>query len=293
MDISLESGKYVLAVSGGVDSMALLDLLRQQAGVKLTVAHFDHGIRSDSHEDRRLVAELARKHGLPFVYDEGNLGAGASEAEARSARYAFLRRVQQATGAKAIITAHHKDDALETAVLNILRGTGRKGLTALSDRHDTRRPLLHISKQQLIDHAREQGLVWREDSTNHNQTYLRNYIRHRIVPRLNKSGREQLSQIITRLHEVNKELDEALTRQLHLQSTARKLDRNWFNSLPHNVSREIMAAWLRANGIRDFDRKTIERLVVLAKVAAAGKQLDIVHGWSIKISTTTLSLLQV
>src|SRR5690606_4946866 len=131
--MKLEPGHYVVAVSGGVDSMALLDMVAKQSRPKVsfTVAHFDHGIRDDSHLDRRLVGEVAQRHNLPFVYERGELGAGASEALAREARYAFLRKVQHSTGARGIMTAHHHDDVVETAVLNMLRGTGRKGLSSL------------------------------------------------------------------------------------------------------------------------------------------------------------------
>ncbi|QQS18837.1 hypothetical protein IPL68_02130 [Candidatus Saccharibacteria bacterium] len=87
------------------------------------MAHFDHGIRPDSVEDRKLVQKLAKQYGLPFVYDRAELGAGASEAVAREARYAFLSRVKEAVGADAIITAHHEDDVLETIIINWLRGT--------------------------------------------------------------------------------------------------------------------------------------------------------------------------
>ena len=86
MNIALEPGKYVVAVSGGVDSVTLLHLLRSDPKLKLIVAHFDHGIRPESVEDRRFVAELAKQYSLPFVYATGNLGPEASEAAARKAR---------------------------------------------------------------------------------------------------------------------------------------------------------------------------------------------------------------
>ena len=146
MKLELEPGVYVVAVSGGVDSMVLLDLLRRQKDLKLVVAHLDHGIRSDSDLDRQLVQQVASKHGLAFVYNTAQLGPGASEALARKARYNFLRRVQLATNATAIVTAHHQDDLIETAILNLLRGTGRKGLSSLGDDKHLRRPLLHVSK---------------------------------------------------------------------------------------------------------------------------------------------------
>src|SRR5690606_36249858 len=117
--VRLEPGHYVVAVSGGVDSMVLLDVLAKKykgrGKTALTVAHFDHGIRQDSAYDRQLVSEMAAAYSLPFVFARGELGAGASEAAARAARYEFLREVQKRAGSRGIITAHHHDDAVETA----------------------------------------------------------------------------------------------------------------------------------------------------------------------------------
>jgi tRNA(Ile)-lysidine synthase len=178
MQVDVKPGKYVVAVSGGVDSMVLLDLLRSLPGVELIVAHFEHGVREDSDEDRKLVEKAAKQYGLAFVCEHGNLGAGISEAAAREARYAFLNRVKAQNDAQAIITAHHEDDLLETAILNILRGTGRKGLSSLGSTEDIIRPLLHVSKKTIRDYATAHGIAWHEDSTNESDVYLRNYIRH-------------------------------------------------------------------------------------------------------------------
>lgn len=176
-------GSYVVAVSGGVDSMALLHLLRKNPGLDLVVAHFDHGIRDNSSEDRKFVQTFAKANGLKFVYEEGNLGAGASEARARDARYKFLHKTVEDTGSAAIVTAHHQDDVLETAIINLLRGSGRKGLTSLGNRPGIERPLLSVPKRDLVAYAKDQGLRWREDSTNQDLDYLRNYVRHRLLPR--------------------------------------------------------------------------------------------------------------
>ena len=280
----------MIAVSGGVDSMALLDLLQGKAGLRLVVAHLDHGIREDSMEDRRLVHETARRYGLPFVYQEARLGAGASEAEARTVRYRFLRQTARASGARAIITAHHQDDLLETAIINLLRGTGRKGLTSLSSRHDMERPLLGVAKRDLQTYARDQGLVWREDSTNNDDVYLRNYVRHQLLPRFDDRTRDEFVSILTNLTITNRAVDDALTSQLHSQSQAGCLDRRWFNSLPHAVAREVLAAWLRAHEVRGFDRRTLERLVVAAKVAAPGRSFPVLAGSSLRVSSDSLAL---
>lgn len=264
-----------MAVSGGVDSMVLLNLLRQRPKLELVVAHFDHGIRPDSADDRKLVQRTARAYGLPFVHAKGNLGPKAGEALAREARYAFLRRVQEEQGAKAIITAHHQDDMLETAILNLLRGTGRRGLSSLKSRKDVVRPLLDWTKKDVRNYAEEHDLVWAEDSTNNDERYLRNYIRHNILSRFTKEGRESLLQHMKQAGKINEEIDKLLDKDLETQPATNELSRTWYLQLPYAVATEMMAAFLRRNGILQFDRHMIERLVVAAKTARPGKIADI------------------
>ncbi len=291
MEVALtRPGKYVLAVSGGVDSMALLHALRDRPEYELVVAHLDHGIRADSAEDRRLVERSARDLGLPFFYKGAGLGPCASEADARKARYDFLEAVRHGQGARAIVTAHHQDDALETAVINMLRGTNRKGLTSLVGREGVERPLLHVSKRDIIAYAQANGIAWREDSTNSDTDYLRNYVRHRLLPRFDDEHREQLLGIIDRAHATNAELDTVLGAELERRRKSGGLDRMWFVQLPHPVARETLAAWLRDEGIRDFDSKTLERLVVAAKTARPGKAFDIRRGTSMRVGTRDLAL---
>jgi tRNA(Ile)-lysidine synthase len=290
MDVVLpKSGSYVAAVSGGVDSVVLLHRLQKEPGLKLVVAHFDHGMRTDSAADRQFVQELAQSYELPFVYAEGRLGPATSEAAARAARYRFLRKTQAAGNARAIITAHHQDDVLETAILNLLRGTGRRGLTALKSRPGLVRPLLSLPKSDLLAYARTNGLAWREDPTNTDQSYLRNYVRHRILPRFREQDRANLLAIINELAVTNQELDAALAVALGSRLPA-AIDRVWFTQLPHAVAREVLAAWLRARGRRDFDRPTLERLVVAAKTAAAGKDFPVRAGFKLEVRADRLAL---
>lgn len=278
MRVALTPGKYVVAVSGGVDSVALLHLLAEQAKeneLHLTVAHFDHGIRSDSRLDRQLVREIASQHNLPFVFAEGNLGAGASEATAREARYDFLRKVQAAAGAEAIVTAHHQDDVIETAIINMLRGTNRSGITSLKDHRHLRRPMLHLSKAEIEKYASLQGLHWREDSTNTDLNILRNYVRGVIVPKLGENGRAQLLNHIGHMSVVNRAIDRDLGLYLHQQPSRQSLDRHMFTLLPHDIAMEVMAGWLRSHGLTTFTSKQLELLVVRCKTLEPGKQIDI------------------
>lgn len=285
MRIEVSPGSYVLAVSGGVDSVVLLDLLRLYPGVKLTVAHFDHGIRDDSHEDLKHVEQLARRYRVPFVYDKGRLGPGASEAEARAARYAFLKKIQKMTQADALITAHHQDDVLETAIINLLRGTGRKGLSSLTNGEGIIRPLLDVPKSEILDYAKRHALVWREDSTNTNTDYLRNRIRHEMLPAWSEHDKRRLLDVSKRMRHVNQEIDTIVG-----DSLAGALEREWFILLPHNVSREVIASWLRHHHIRDFDHTTLDRLTIAAKVAQPGKAIDIVKGHQMRIGKHDLAL---
>ena len=290
MKLSVEPGKYVLAVSGGVDSIALLDMLARMPELDLVVAHFDHGIRPESADDAAFVQELTELHNLPFATERVELGKNASEAVAREARYDFLRRIQRAVEAKAIITAHHQDDLLETAIINMIRGTGRKGITALQDREDIRRPFLGVPKTDIVAYATQQNLSWREDTTNYDERYTRNYIRHRLLVRLNPGARQQLLATITEMQQLNAQIDELITAQLTEYDQAEGLDRRWFSALPHDVSREVMATWLRMHDIADFDRKTIERLTVQAKIMHPGKRLDVMHGRAIEVGREYLAL---
>lgn len=274
-----------MAVSGGVDSVVLLDLLRLHPGLKLIVAHYDHGIREDSREDRLFVENLARRHGLPFVYDAGHLGPNASEAAARQARYNFLQTVRRTSGYDAIITAHHQDDVLETALINLLRGTGRKGLSSLKSTDTVVRPLLHASKNEIKDYARRHGLDWREDSTNSDTKYLRNHIRHNVLPRFDDDRRAKLVEVTLRMHDINQELDDLLNKELQPE-----LNREWFTMLPHDVAREVMAAWLRLHRIQDFDQRAVERLTIAAKVARPEKAVDVVSGHKMRVGKDYLAL---
>jgi tRNA(Ile)-lysidine synthase len=286
MNIVMKPGKYVVAVSGGVDSMALLHALTQAADVELVVAHFEHGIRPDSMDDLQLVQQAAAQYDVPFAYAHGNLGAGVSEAAARTARYAFLRQVQQEHAADAIVTAHHEDDLLETALLNLLRGTGRKGLSSLRSTDILVRPLLGISKRAITEYAEANGLVWHEDSTNSDDRYLRNYLRHRIIPGMTAEQRAQLLQAIHGTGRLNDAIDAALQEYTVDATVARR----WFIMLPHVVATEVMAGWLRSHNAV-FDRKNIERLVIFAKTAQPGKVADVDKHWQLHAGKEHITLL--
>ncbi len=290
IDSKLTPGRYVVAVSGGVDSVVLLHILRTIPGLGLTVAHFDHGIRSDSADDQRFVRDLAREYGLPYVFGEGKLGPTASEAVARQARYQFLHRVRTAADAQAVVTAHHQDDALETAILNIVRGTGRRGMTSLQSTDIVKRPLLHIPKVHIVRYAQDNQLLWHEDSTNASDAYKRNYVRHNLLTRFRPADREVLHDIIVDMRHGNAELDELLAQVVVSMSDDGRLHRHSLIMLPHTVAREVMAAWLRASGVAEIDTKMLERLVRAAKTYETGKRVDVTTQYVMEVGKAYLAL---
>ncbi|MEK7471798.1 MAG: tRNA lysidine(34) synthetase TilS [Patescibacteria group bacterium] len=281
--MNIVPGRYVVAVSGGIDSVVLLDMLVNQASktvlpnLELIVAHFDHGMREDSAEDAEFVGELAKIYGLPFETERVELGSDASEAQAREARYDFLKRVQQKHIAAAIITAHHQDDLLETSIINMLRGTGHRGLHSLKSRDELLRPLLHLKKVDIVEYAKEHKLQWREDSTNQDTKFLRNKIRLDVVPRGDAEWRQKMLGHIEKASTVGAKLDREIGALLThaLRNGQIALSRSWFVKLPHVIAGEVIVALLRKLRVADVDKHLVERLTLQIKTARPGKKLDI------------------
>jgi tRNA(Ile)-lysidine synthase len=208
--------KYILAISGGVDSVTLLDMVvkgklflqgRTLQKDNIIVAHFDHGIRAESGRDAELVKSLAERYQMKFVLGEGKLGKNASEQLARAKRYEFLRNLCK-NGAYKIVTAHHQDDLLETVVMNLIRGTGWRGLAPFwSD--DILRPLLGLTKAEIVNYAIENGLEWVEDETNYSAKYFRNRVRDFIV-HLPAKQRKKLLELTEEQTKLRSEIEQIL-----------------------------------------------------------------------------------
>jgi tRNA(Ile)-lysidine synthetase-like protein len=289
MNFSIKPGKYLVAVSGGVDSVALLHLLLKSKDVELVVAHYDHGIRVDSYLDRELVEATAEGYDLPFVTEQGKLGVEASEAVARTARYHFLFSQAKMLGCEAVITAHHQDDLLETALLNLIRGTGRKGLASLRSTNQIVRPLLHVTKTELTAYAKSNKLVWREDSTNQDPKYARNRVRQSLMPPLNErvGARDYLLALIENTDRLNKQIDTSIARLFNEVGEGVGVSRRAFVALPYSVAAELTAFWLRKNEL-EFDKKTIRRIVLGVQQLTTGKYIEVSKDVKIKIEKNYL-----
>lgn len=272
--------KYVVAVSGGIDSVVLLDMLAREGKQALVVAHFDHGIREDSADDARFVKGLADSYGLPFETRREELGANASEELARAKRYEFLQQVVDKHEAAWIVTAHHMNDLAETIAINLTRGTGWRGLAVL-DRDTINRPLLGMTKREIIEYALQHDLEWCEDSTNQSDKYLRNRLRRKITD-------EALVRALADLR--NKQV--VLKDQVHEELM------NVIGRLPSPYSRYFFSQIEGASAMEclqmlTFARLTrpqIERLLLAIKTQKPGSKYDAGAGIKVHFTTRHFSL---
>jgi tRNA(Ile)-lysidine synthase len=208
-----EPGLALLAVSGGGDSMAMLDLfaaLAPELGLTLLVAHADHGILPESGAVAARVVALARERfGIEAVTACLALGPGASETRARLSRYRFLRAVQAERGARYLLTAHHADDQVETVLLRVLKGSapsGLKGIDPVGPRGLVR-PLLPFRKSELLAHATGAGLPVVEDPTNADPRHLRAWVRTVLRPAMDERlGAESGHTILTLARHAGREV---------------------------------------------------------------------------------------
>ena len=187
----LENKKLLLAVSGGLDSMVLLHLL-QQLPYTIAIAHCNFQLRGiESFEDQSFVQNYALQHQIPFYYTQFDTQAFANDYKlstqvaARELRYDWFYEQLELHQFDFVLTAHHADDNLETFLINLSRGTGLDGLSGIPAQNDTvLRPLLPFSRAAIEEYAKANNLQWREDSSNASDKYLRNQIRHHLVPML-------------------------------------------------------------------------------------------------------------
>lgn len=177
-------GLILCALSGGPDSAALIHFLKTH-GFQVAAAHFDHHLRESSGSDAALARALCQSLDVPFYLGGARVGdlPGNTEANARSARYAFLEETAAAVGACRIATAHTANDNLETVLLHMTRGCGLQGLAGIQPRRGKLvRPMLHTTRAAVEAYVREQGLACAVDESNFDVRYARNRLRRQVVP---------------------------------------------------------------------------------------------------------------
>ena len=248
------SGIVLCAVSGGKDSMYLLEKLRELAplyGFELCCAHFNHRLRGEeSNRDSRFISDYCAKLELPCYVGEGDVGDFASEnglgieEAARFLRYEFLEKTADEIGAVRIATAHTADDNAETMLFNLSRGSGLRGLCGIPPvRGRIIRPMLLTTTSEVYKYLEENAIPYVEDSTNLKDDYTRNKIRHRVVPELrdlNSGFDESLIRCAASLREDEEYLSSLAQSFLAVHYRDKVLSAAEFSALPEPVSARVL-----------------------------------------------------
>lgn len=278
--------KYVVAVSGGIDSVVLLHMLAKRKEHQLVVAHFDHGIRPDSGEDARFVEGLAKLYGFPFVMKSEELGASASEELARKRRYAFLREQAKKFNAQ-IVTAHHEDDAIESMAINLSRGTGWRGLSVLNS-PDIVRPLIGMSKARIRDYAFSHRLEWVEDSTNQELAYLRNRLRRQLAG-LQPANKHALMTLRTQQMVIARHIKKETARFLRDDNT---YGRYFFCTIDDQTGIELLRQAVKRISNKAPTRPQTQRALLAIKTAQPGTIFQMSDGIRLHFTRTNFIVKQ-
>ena len=269
----------IAAISGGVDSVTMLDIL-ETSHSNVIVAHFNHGIRSDSDEDEQLVGELAAQYGFKYERKKEDLGADASETYARERRYKFLNEVATKYNGT-IYTAHHADDVVETIALNLIRGTGWRGLTPL-DNPDIIRPLIGWWKSDIRDYVEKNQLRWREDSTNLHGEHLRNRVR-KALRSLDLQEKKKLLELYQQQKTLKRQIDT-------LVSGLTTTNRQFFREADDAVALEVLRAICTKQNITPL-RKNLKLALDAIRTFKNGKKFELNKYVTIKMNRDDFELI--
>jgi len=271
--------RYLIGVSGGRDSVALLHWLGSLGYERLMVCHLNHRLRGRSSDaDARFVKKLAENFDADFEPGATDVRAFAKkwrmsiETAAREARYAFFAETARRRNCGTIFVAHHADDLVETFLINLFRGAGSAGLASMREISTRRiddvdltivRPFLCVWRKEIDDYVGEHRLRFREDATNKNLSPLRNRIRHRIIPYLEKTLGRNIRQNIWRTAIIAADEEKWIESELP-DSTDADLSVIKLRALPIALQRRALLKWLRTQNVSDVGFDAIERVRSLA-----------------------------
>ena len=302
----IKAGNRVgVAVSGGMDSVALLRLLielRRELGVVLSVVHFNHKLRgAEADADERFVLELAQRHKLQVHCDAADVRAYAGEkhlsveAAGRKLRYEYFARLLLRGGLNRIATAHTLDDQAETVLLRIVRGAGSRGLAGVyphlslagaqsSDNASIVRPLLGTRRKQLELYLAGLGQEWREDESNRDLRYARNRVRHGVLPRLERNLNPQVCEALAETAEIARAEEEYWTGEIarvlpQVWATAGTMNLAVLSSLPLALRRRVIRAAAESLGLR-LEFQQVEEILELSD-SKGSRSAALPGGWAV------------
>jgi len=282
---------HLVAVSGGRDSVALLHQLIAAGYARLIVCHLNHQLRGRaSAADARFVEKLAAQLGLDAAVGSVNVRSLAAtnkvslEAAARAARYQFFAQVAKRRRCRSIFLAHHADDLVETFLINLFRGAGLSGLRSIREvtTHSAGgvelvvvRPLLRIWRREIDAYVRANRLQFREDASNTDLFPLRNRVRHRVIPYLEKVFGRNIRQNVWRTANIAIEEENFFETLLPGKLDATALAVEPLGKMPAAVQRRILRKWLQAAAVQDVSFDLIERVRSLLDLTSGAAKTNL------------------
>ncbi len=265
--------RYLIGISGGRDSVALLHGMRSHGYARLVVCHLDHELRGRaSRGDAAFVRRLAENMQLPYEMERADVRSIAEttrkslETAGRIARLEFFTRVARRRRCPTIFLAHHADDQVETFLLRLFRGAGGRGLGAMREASQIGklrlvRPLLGVWRSEIDEYIAKHGLKFREDASNTDLVARRNRLRHALIPRLEKQFGRNLRASLWRAAQIQGDEDVALEALLPNESAnSENLTVAELRALPVALQRRLLLRWLRARGISEPGFDAVERV---------------------------------
>lgn len=287
-------GRVLVAVSGGVDSVVLLEVLRRVGGMGLVVCHLDHGLRGEaSRGDAEFVRGVAERWGMRFmggVVDvgmEAEAGGLSLEEAGREARHRFLAECGRRAGTRTVMLGHHADDQVETVLANLVRGSsGLRGMRWVSEvvprgcRKALRlcRPLLEVPRGEIERWAEREGIGYREDGTNAERDFLRNRMRHDVIPAMVEAAGRDFRAAMCRAVAMAMEDGEFLDGMAAEVAAKEELGVGELRGMAAAMRRRVVYLWLRRRGVPGCGAETVMRVLAMAEPGGAAR-VELAGGW--------------
>jgi len=275
--------KVVVGVSGGPDSVCLLDVLyklKNKYDLEIIVAHVNYGLRGkDSEKDEALVKKLAEKYSLPIeIMGSGKweVGSGNLEEKLRKIRYDFFEQIRKKYQTDAIAVGHNLNDQAETVLMRILRGTGLRGLGAIKFKNDKIiRPLLNIPRKEILSYLRKNKVLHRIDKTNLGTDFTRNKIRNKLLPYLEKNFNPNIQEILYKLSQsVADDYDFINRFSREWLGASKNLRVSGLNRLHPAIQREVIRLAIKrhAPSLQEIESAHIEEILKIVKSGKSKRQ---------------------
>lgn len=295
-DMLPDGGSVVVGFSGGSDSVCLVSIL-YELGYNVTAAHMNHNMRDTADRDMEFCRSFCNERSIPFFCKTAEQGMLKSEADAREARYAFFAEVLAETGIDLLATAHNKNDSAETVLLHMLRGASTDGLRGILPKDKgIIRPLIAVKKSEVLDYCEQNNLEYMTDETNLTDMYLRNRLRNRVFPELEKEFNPRLIDSIADNALLTAQDADYITEcakaeyERLLSDGGVEIDR-MLELHPALLSRIVQLLWRENNG-QNLPHGYVSAVLDLAKKGKTGSGVDLPHGYRAEIQYGKLKIIR-